>query len=301
MKNSLLFVFLLLPTVVFTQTDTSYIEKLSDKNILGVHSTLRQFRLAFNAANQSPFLFENYNLSVGLRVKYKKVGLSFSVPVANLGTEDAGESKAYGLGFGIFPKAFFVQGDLRYIQGLAAQQENTFRDDINVMYANVYAAYLLQSDRLSLRSAFNMIDLQRRSAGSWVLSSILEYQRFTTDSLTLFTREGQFQVKRYNSYKLGLGGGYAQTIVKGKWSATAMLSGGVEFRRLNYQSAVAADIVDRLRLSPRLRLFSSVLYNENRFFYGLNGNYLPRLEVAEELNTRITDWMIRMSVGWRFY
>ncbi|MEM1328324.1 MAG: DUF4421 family protein [Bacteroidota bacterium] len=301
MKHLFLLVFYLLPAILFAQLDTIYIKPLPNTKVVSVHSLLRQFRLSFSSPNSEPVFFENYNLALGVRLKYKKIGLSFAVPVARLEDKSLGDSKAYVVGFGLYPKSFFVQGDMRYIQGLYDFRDNRFREDMRAVYASFFGLHLFNADRLSLRSAFNLVNRQQRSAGSWLVSSVLEYQYFRTDSLALFAERNPLSITQYNSYKLGLGGGYAQSWVKGNWSMTGLASGGIEFRRLNYQSMQNTNFQDRFLLSPRLRFFGSVIYNADHLFYGVSGNYLPRLDVADQLNTRVMDWTIRLSLGWRFY
>ncbi|MEM8523511.1 MAG: DUF4421 family protein [Bacteroidota bacterium] len=299
MKNLSLLFFIYLNIFSFAQTDTTCIQKLPNDRVFGVHTTLRQFQLSFSTANNEPIFFENYNLGMGFRAKYNKLAFSFSIPIANFNDAALEKSKAYALGFGLYPKSLFIQGDFRFIQGLNDLNEGVFRADMSAAYANLYAVHLFNSDHLSLRSAFNMVDRQKRSAGSWILSSILEYQYFDTDSLSLRTSNGQLNITRYNSYKFGLGSGYAQSIVKGNWSLTGLLSGGLEFRRLYYQASEASNFRDKFLISPRLRFFASIIHNGDYFFYGITSNYLPRLDTAEELNTRIIDWTIRATVGWR--
>lgn len=291
----------LLLQLSFAQTDTSYIQALPDTKVIGLHTNIRLFQLSFSTNEAAPIYFQNHQLGLGIRLKHKKLGLSFSVPIYTFQDSNLGDTKAYGMGFGIYPKSFFVQGDIRYIQGLSDLSNSIFRADMNTVYANLYSVYLFNSDRFSLRSAFKMVNRQKKSAGSWLATTILEYQNLRTDSLRLQLQQEDFLLERYHAYKFGLGGGYAHTFVFGNWAITGMLSGGAEFRRLNYASANSKAFRDIFRISPRLRMFAACIYSNDHLFYGFTSNYLPGLDRNDDLNTRIINWTVRLQVGWRFY
>lgn len=301
MKFIVFIISILSLNISFAQIDTNHIQVLPDTKVVGLHTNLRLFQLSFNSEETEPIYFQNYNLAIGIRLKYKKIGLSFSVPIRSFQGDNLGESKAYGLGFGIYPNSFFVQGDMRYIKGLSNLNQARFRADMKAIYANLHTVYLFNSERFSLRSAFKMVNRQKRSAGSFLATATLEYQQLVTDSIRLQLSEQDFLLKRYNAYKFGLGGGYAHTFVFGKWSITGLLSGGAEFRRLNYATANSSSFRDFFRVSPRLRMFASCIYNDEHLFYGFTSSYLPGLDISDVLNTRIVNWSIRLSVGWRFY
>ena len=171
-----------------------------------------------------------------------------------------------------------------------------------MIVASLAASHIFNSSRFSLRSAFKMVNRQKRSAGSWLISVPINYQAFLTKGLKLPLRDQTFfELGTYQSVKIGFGGGYGYTKVWGFWSATAVATGGAEFRRLRYQHAQTNAIRDQLYISPRLRMLGSIVYNTPHVFGGLVGHYLPGFDAIDGLNTRMENWRIRLMIGYRFF
>lgn len=146
-----------------------------------------------------------------------------------------------------------------------------------------------------------MINKQKQSAGSWLISVPLTYQYFSSDSLSIALKnQPDFTFDLYQSIKVGLGGGYAYTQVFGNWSATILAAGGAEFRSLKYRTTSNNSPKNKFLISPRLRLVGSITYNVPTHFIGIVGHYLPGIEIANGLNTRIENVFVRLFVGKRF-
>lgn len=306
MKKLLLYTLLLYCTASAAQPDTSYIQKLPNDRVFGVITTLKNFDIAFSTTNSQRVYYQNSNLGIGIRLRYEWFGLSLSVPVIGFDKFKLGDPRSYNLGFSVYPSSFFFQGNLRHFTGFSninALNENpamAFREDMKMFYGNLEVMYLLNASRYSLRSAFKMIDRQKQSAGSWLVSTLVNYQKFSTDSLSLpLSEEEVFKLDLYKSFKGGLGGGYAYTYVWKNWSATGLVTSGVEFRRLFYRDADTHKYRNRFVINPRIRLFGSIIHNSPSFFYGLTFRFLPGVDIGDRLNTRVKNWRLRFTVGWR--
>lgn len=301
----IVFVFVLSNFPSMGQIDTLYIEKIPDVKILAPHTTLRKFQIAFSTAVSEKVVFQNYNLGVGIRFKRKKLGVSLSVPLLAFNQSDFGKPKAYGFNFNIYPSSYYLQGTVRYLSGfdnLNALQNNepVFRPNDRMLYVNTTAHYAFNHRRYSLRSAFKMINKQKRSVGSWIVAIPISYQYFTSDSLRLPLKDKpDFKLDLYRSFKLGLSGGYAYSKVIGNWSANGLVTGGAEFRTLKYRNLSTRNLRNQFLVSPRLQLTASVVYNTRAFFAGLVGRYLPGLDTADGLNTRVQQWSVRLMIGKR--
>lgn len=293
----------LMPFSVFGQLDTNYIQVISNIKNFAFHSTLKKFSVNFSSNDGNTTTFENKNLGIGLRFQYKKIGVSMSVPVVNFKKSVLGKPLALGLGFNLYPKQFFVQGDFRFIKGFDQFMDNTttvFRNDNKLISGSLIGNYIVNSEKFSLRSAFRMINQQKKSAGSWIVSVPVNVQLFSTDSLALRIGSTDLVIDNYQSIKVGLGGGYAYSYVSNHWSATLMTVGGVEFRRLKYRNSANQQFKDNFLISPRVRVLGSLIYNQDKFFGGFVGQYLPGLEATDGLNTRLENWRIRLVIGQRF-
>lgn len=292
---------------LFAQMDTTYVEPYPNSDLLAIHTTLKKFQISFSSAVTQSATFQNHNLGLGIRLKIKRVGLSFSVPVVTYNESVFGKPRSFGLGFNLYPRNFYVRGLLRYFRGFDnlnadnSLENPVFRADNQMWLFQLTGHYIFNGNRYSLRSAFKFVNRQKRSAGSWVLAIPVSYQWFAADSLRLPLSDNvDFQLDRYESIKLGLGGGYGYNQVWNNWSLNGLVTGGVEFRHLNYRNANTLNERNQFRVSPRLQIIGSFIYNERRWFSGIVGRYLPGIDAADGINTRIENWWLRVTVGRRF-
>ena len=303
----LFFFFLLTFVKLFSQEkDTSYITPLSNSKVFGLHTTLQKFELQFQSNKKELNSFETHNVGIGFRFKFKKIGASVSFPIVALGSGDKDKSRLLGIRFGLFPASFYVNGQFRVVSGLdnlkslTSQPIQTFQKEIQGYYASLYGAYLFNRDQFSLRSAFRMVDRQQRSSGSWLISSTLELHNYQLDSLQLPLNDiSDNSISQYKRFNIALGGGYAYTWVIGHWSATALVSAGIEGSQqiyLNDENSKSR----QYQLKPRINGFASIIHNDDHFFYGVQGSYLPELGKSATLDVLAKYWMVRTTVGWRF-
>lgn len=288
------------------QIDTAYIHQFSATTTIAAYTTYKDFRLTFSSAVTDGVLMQNSSQGVGLRVRHKKLGLSVSVPLWSFNESDAGRSKAFGFNFNVFPEKFYLQGTLQYIRGFESltdlpNQPRGFHAGSRMYYCAVAGHYVLNHDRFSLGSAIQFVARQKKSAGSWIISAPLHYQAFTADSVLIpLERKPGFRINRYRSYRAGLGGGYAGSLVRGYWSLNALASGGIEFRYVAYRVLDQDNHRSKIVIGPRLRFVASILYNRSEFFVGLRGLHLPGIEKTDGLRTQIRHTRVRLIVGRRF-
>ena len=102
-----------------------------------------------------------------------------------------------------------MQGTVQYIKGfddlraLETAPSEVFRSNSNMFFTNLTGNYVFNHRRFSLRSAFKMINIQKRSAGSWIVSLPLNYQYFSADSLALaLENQPDFKFDLYRSFKI---------------------------------------------------------------------------------------------------
>lgn len=297
---------LILSNVSLAQTDTLYVEEISNAKNVAIQTTVNNFRVSFYGSDSDKISFQNYHLGLGLRLKYQKIGIGFSVPVKSFVVAGEGRPVFYNLNFTLYPSSFLVQGEFRYIKGFDDLRNigngSTFRSDDRMIVAGLAGTYLFNSKRFSLRSAFKLVNRQKRSAGSWLVSVPIAYHSFVGDSLSLkLANQQSFELGTYQSMKIGFGGGYAYTQVMRHWATTLLASGGLELRQLRYAHATTTTTRNQFLISPSLRFLASLVYNKDHLFGGLLGHYLPGIDRIDGLNTRVENWRIRLMIGYRFY
>ncbi len=295
------------PSFGQAQLDTFYVQSTFRTPTLALQTTYQHFNLSFSGSAVRPMVLQNSNLSLGIRVKYKKIGFALALPVAAVHQSGFGRPKTFGVAVQLLPAQYFLQANFQYIKGfddlsvLETQPDGGFQSKSKMMYGEFIGNYIFNHKKFSLRSALKMINIQKRSAGSWLVSVPVNYQYFTTDGLSLPIKDKpDYQFNLYRSFRIGVGGGYAYTKVMGSWSATVLMTGGMEFRSLKFSGPTSDKFKSEFIMSPKIRVVSSIVYNKPSYFLGLVGRYLPGLEAADGLNTRVENLSIRLLVGRRF-
>ncbi|MEM7660325.1 MAG: hypothetical protein AAF399_29740, partial [Bacteroidota bacterium] len=105
------------PSICVSQSDSTYIERLPHWKNLAVHTTLNRFQLRLTSPDGSQQTFQNYHLGLGVRVKYKKIGLSLSVPIVHFQRTISERPLHVNLGFQLLPRQWFLMGGIRLIRG----------------------------------------------------------------------------------------------------------------------------------------------------------------------------------------
>ena len=281
------------------QSDSLYIQQLPNDRVIGIHSTLRDFSFSFQPKGTEKWVFRNHNVNLGLRLKYNKIGLSFGIPIVKLYNPTVGEPKAYMLGFNIFPSRFLFAGDIRYLLGMEGSP--SFRPQDRLISGGLRGNFLFNKDRFSLRSALNMVNRQKKSAGSWLVSLPLDYHLYITDSLDIsFDYGTTFSLNAFQSMSIGLRGGYAHSQVMRNWTFTMITTTGAIFRWFQYLNSETDEHIDRYIVNPQIYMMGSLVYNNPRFFIGIVGRYRPGRELKEHLNMNLQIRDVRLTIGRRW-
>jgi len=286
-----------------TQKDTAYIQPLANRLVVNSFVTAKDFQVAFQSPTVGRLNFQNAGMNVGIRAKYKKIGLSLSLPLVSFNSPLEGNPKHFGVAINLYKPTYFVRAGLRRFRGFTQLDisPNRFREDIQMWHGIIRGFYVFNYPRFSLRSSFKLSERQKRNQGSWLLSGLLSTQILRADSLLIPTRDNQLLVLNgYRSYKMGLGGGYAYTLTHKKWFLTVMATIGGEFRRIQFVGKGEIENRTQWRLSPRINTQASGGYNGRSFFVTLNGFDLPGTDFTEELNVRVIDQRLTLMIGWRF-
>ena len=313
-KKQYIYIFLLChfllqnTSALFGQLDTNYIQNLVPYRTIAPHTTYQNLDVSFSSDNSKTIHLQKETLNLGFRVRYKNLGLSFSVPVHQLNKSKFGQSNSYGFGFQLYPSHFFLQGTVRYTEGfddLNALNNNgdlVFRKDSRFFFSTLVSNYVVNHRKYSLKAGLKMINIQKKSAGSFIVSLPITFQYFTNDSTrTPVIGQPYFSLEKYQSIRIGIGGGYAYTFVKGNWSATLFASAGPEFRRIETTERSESESKNIYFLNPSVRAVGSVVYNRRDFFYGLVAQFIPdRESVDEALRNQVRNARVRLIFGRRF-
>ena len=287
------------------QLDTNFVEVFSDQTRVNGGLRYRDNSASFLVGDRETVKLANKGLALRLGGRYKWVGYTFSIPISDLGTgSDLGKARSLGANIQFYRDKFYLNLNVRRTKGFERYQldaPTVFREDIHFVNALLYGFRILNSQRFSLRSSFKMRNRQLRSTGSFLLGGLINRQVLTSDSLTLpFRNEGTVTINRYSQTKVGVGLGYAYTLVLGKgFFLTPLLIAGPEIRFIDYDPLDTDREIEDFRVSPRLRGRLAFGVNGSRNYASINASYLPSIDQTANLNTRLSETQIELIIGHR--
>ena len=299
------FVFIFFSNPVFAQIDSIYIATTTQTKNISFQSISRDFVLGFQIPKEQKPFFRNSNLSLRVRVAFKKLSTSIAIPVARYRSNAFGRPRSFLFNFDFYPSSFYIHTSFRYIR-MNGEKVITKRFIKNILeragrliFSDNTGYYLFNASQFSLSSALHMTHRQIKSAGSAFVYIPLRYQYFLKE-------EGATQYPDYwtldnhQSIRLGLGTGYTYSRVRGHWTATGLIGAGLAYQKIKYQIINDSEFLRKGYLQADLRLMGSIVHNKERFFYGLTTDYFPNFEHKTDFGPHIRNWSVKANLGWRF-
>lgn len=305
--------------------DTNYIENLSDKlaiRVLGINK-FNKFSIENNENNQQLEFLPNSNLNLGFGVNYKWLGLSvaFNLPFVNNDNHIYGETKRFDFQLNIFSRKFVVDFFLQSYEGFYIGNPQTYipgwedgmayptRPDIkSTAYGGNYL-YVFNDKKYSGLAAFNQTELQKKSAGSFLLGGYASLFSLSGDSMfipsvigDLFDEDLHFQDIEVAA--LGLMAGYAHTFVLWrKFYITLSFIPGISIQSYNIGYPDPANNKDGSIVAGSYLLKTAFVYNSRRSFAGItanNGNFFGYASTQHQTNLVLGNGAVRFFYGRRF-
>ncbi|MEM7571247.1 MAG: DUF4421 family protein [Bacteroidota bacterium] len=290
------------PSLQAQNQDPAYIGLFDFNNQLNTGLKYKDLEVRFFADGKEAFSFSNSNLGFSLGGRIGKFGLSYTFPLADLGTSTANQGRNSGLNLQFFRPNFFLQLSGQRVTGFqAGAAADDFRADVKLSDLTLYG-FRVENPKLSLRAAFRNNRQQLISQGSWLKALSLNYQVLNADSIA-FPRAEQpdFAIDRYQQYELGFGLGYAYTFVlKSDFYITPVAVIGPEFRLIRFRDQRDQSKDEIFRLSPRFRGRLAFGQNGERLYWSITYSLLPGIATSNRLNSRLQDNLVRLRLGWRF-
>lgn len=253
----------------------------------------------------------------GIRIQHKWLGIAFGYSPKQLQDEKRGTTKEMDLHLFMYGRRNYV--DAYYIGYTGFYIENYKQNDslrnnyttyplLPSMSANGFGVnyfYVFNHKKYSLRSSYLMNEIQRKSAGSFILGISANSLSITnpineTSQLPLQTLPEEKLVKG-RFYGASILPGYAHTFVYKKLFFTLAPTIGIVAQHQNFTNA---DDNTRVKNTLALRSIGRIAlgYNSERFFAaitGVNDTYNYQLAPRVQLHTQLSE--ARLVVGYRFY
>ena len=174
-----------------SKIDTNYIKDLSHKlsiRILSVNK-FTSFDIKDNDVDSLVSYSPNRNLNLGFGVNYKWFGLwiAFKFPFINNDDEKYGETKRFDAITSIFLRKFAIDFYLSSYKGFYIENPESYlpdweegmpypqRPDISTTKIGGSCTYAFKYRKYSTKAAFIQTELQRKSAGSFLLGGFFSY------------------------------------------------------------------------------------------------------------------------------
>lgn len=255
---------------------------------------------------------------VGLDYKWLALEASFTIPGLSDLDPDRGTTKATGLGFGYTGRRWWFRNFLRYTEGFHATDPELvdpdwnegdpypYRGDIRNLTYMASLNYGFNARRFSYNAAIWQMELQKRSAGSFIAGATFWYSQIEWDDSLI----PQYDVASYGaetislnagrSWTTSLTGGYAYTVTLWKRGfVNALAVPGVGFRRLRLELE-QGNAETSWEVAGTLELRAGAGYIGDRWYAALTANsYQNAGPVGPDIRFAMDFLSIRLAAGWR--
>ena len=275
------------------QLRSYFVYDISEKLNVSVYflSNKSDFSLSGNKAMKLNYSPNDYG-AIGLSVRLNWLGIAFGYAPKNLQENFKGTTtytnfkiNSYGkkLGFDIYYLDYsgFYLDNTKEILGSDYPLRHYIREDLSTLTIGTNFYYILNHKRYSYRSTFIQNEIQKHSAGSFMINGSLNYFNISADS-SIVPKKVDFQkfsseakIKKGDFYNLSIMPGYGHTFVAFKhWFLTLSAYAGINFQQQHYTSELKDNqnvVFNQFEFIPRAMARAGVGYNSPRFFAGING------------------------------
>ena len=267
---------------------SDYIEDLSNSINVSpiIFKTLSTFTIKGKEAMDYS---QNDGFNVGVKFQHKWLGFAFSYSPKKLQEDKKGTSTAtnfvlnsYGkkIGFDVYYlncAGYYIQNFKGFpsLDSLVTDGRFPQRSDIQTLSTGFNLYYIFNSDKFSYRASFAHNECQKKTAGSFTITSSFNYYQIFGDSSILMSTVEKFaqeetKIKNGEFFSIGLMPGYAFTLVAKKnffLTVAPSIGGMLQFQ--NYYTE-HHEFVSREVLIPRYMARLGLGYSGRKFYYGLS-------------------------------
>jgi len=302
---------------LYRNHDTSYIENFSDKftlKLIGVNK-YNYFKLKDSQLNSSIRYRPDRRLNLGFGMAYKwfAFDLAFNVGIG----EDSNfeNSRFLDVSGTIFSSKQFINASYQYyygykmsnVSGVSSDNvpESPNRDDIRTFYFGLQYFFVFDYDKFSLKAPFIHNEIQKKSAGSFVIGAGLGFYNIGADSSMVPTEfhddfDDRMLLSELHASTVGVGFGYMYTLVfKKHFYATVSFIPGIGINYGDYKTDFRKPYATHLYLG--FKSMNSIGYNSKKLFGGLQvSSDFFRTKIEKDLNIQTGHGKSKIFIGYRF-
>ena len=305
---SFLLLSILVPANSVAQVDTIYIVEEKTNYTLGLSTRYRQYSVDLLNDKSKEWDVNKNDISIGIRARYKWLNLAVIFAIHDLYDEQSFAPDLVNIDVKLYPNSYFVKANIQYTSLLqpvpnVLSNLSEFSKSSKLMSVTLWAAYLFNSDQISLSSSYSFVDRQKKTAGSWLIASFLEEHRLSIDSDEANDLDflADFLPNSLNKTRLGIGGGYTQSIVWNDFVWNSILTGGFEIARAVSDLSPLIEPKIMYDLAPNIRFNSSLVYHRKSYYFALIGEFYPDVfSTSDSFDLEKNHWWIRLGYGYKF-
>jgi len=308
-----------------TKIDTLYIKDLSHKlsiRILGVNK-FTSFDIKDNGIDSLVSYSPNRNLNLGFGLNYKWFGLwfAFNFPFINNDDEIYGKTKRFDAITSIFLRklaidfylssyrGFYIENPQSYLPDWESGMAYPQRSDISTTKIGGSCTYAFKYRKYSTKAAFIQTELQKKSAGSFLLGGFFSIFEIAGDSSFIpYELKGVYDpdllFNQLSVFGVGISFGYTHTFVLWKKlyiSVTLVPGISVQGFEIDYEEGPQKKTGSFL--AGRLQARAALVYNTEKSYAGItaiNDSYSGNTGKEQRSSLNYEVGVIRFFYGRRF-
>jgi hypothetical protein len=305
--------------------DTTYIESLTDKlaiRIYGINKFYR-FDIKDNDLDQTIGYAPNSNLNLGIAVNYRwfGLGLAFNFPFINNDNNIYGKTNRFDIQTNIFTRRLAIDLYLQYYKGFFIENPESFmptwsagmpypqRPDIVTTTLGGSCTYRFNSKKFSARAAFIQTELQKKSAGSFLLGGFFYFFNLAGDSAFVPTElRSQYNpdllFNKVSVGGIGISFGYTHTfVIWKKLNVSFTLAPGVSVQNAEISYNTGLEPKEGAFITGRFLGRIALVYNTRKSFAGLtltNDSFSGTTGKEQQSSLNFEVGVVRIFYGRRF-
>jgi hypothetical protein len=301
------------------EPDTTNILDLSDKFLIRIYTISKSNSLTIEneLAGKALELLPNGQTNLGVGFNYKRIGLgvAFNTPISSESNRKYGKTKRLDIQGSMYGDKVGADGFFQLYKGYYNTNPGDFTEwsgdvqpqisNMRVLSVGLIGFYLFNSDTYSYRAAFVRDEVQRKSAGSFLLGVFGNYDESKTDNGFIPEEfpdniRTTIDIREFTNLAIGVSAGYAHNFaIREKFIFGVAVIPGFGYQRV---SILAIDGSPGKEDQPAAQLLTRVaLGYEHRYFYlGITGSVNFRNIDFTPYDFRLATEQIRFIIGKRF-
>jgi hypothetical protein len=264
--------------------DSTNIKDLTDKLILRLYTvnSFNSLSIENNTTKESLNFLPNGSINLGLGFDYKRIGfgIAFGLPSSSEDERKFGKTKRLDLQVNMYGRKIGTDVFFQRYRGFYNSNPEDFTDwdndffpqlpNMKLLSMGLASFFIFNSEKYSYRAAFIRDEMQKKSAGSFLLGVFGNYDEATTESGFIPSEfpddpENDLNIKEFSNLAIGVSVGYAYNfVIKDKFIFGVVAIPGFGYQRVSFSdtedniesaSQPAGQFITRIALGYEHRLF----------------------------------------------